>query len=103
MVLLHVLQNPTAQNSVERVVGKRQLRRIGGAHDVDGTAQRYVGERLRGVADIERRYLKAAPPKQVRHLPEPTSPIEQSTRWNLCGNVVRDADVVPDDDRLVEM
>src|SRR5262245_22632347 len=102
-MFIYVLQDTRAQHSVEDRVVEWQLSRMRRSNDAQIAAQRNIGRGCIGCPEIKRGYTKTALPEQIGHLPVPTSPIENMTRWNLPGDAISDADVVPDADRLIEM
>src|SRR3954462_2550200 len=76
---------------------------MGTANDAEVARERQDRDAGGWFPDIERHYVEASASKQVGHLAETTSPIEQAAGRNAGGNFVGDANVVPPPDRLVQM
>src|SRR5436309_14346237 len=70
---------------------------------MDFPTDRYVRQRRVFATDIEGGDVEYATSQQIRHLTEATAPIEQSPGRNPFRNLVRNADVVPDPDWLVQV
>ncbi len=99
-----MFQDAAAEHRLERLVPEGQIGRVRGIDDVEPLGQWNVGQAgAAGLANVKGGHLKTAPLEQISHLPVAAAPIQNLAGRYLPRNIIRDADIVPNTNRLVEV